>query len=236
VENPPGKDSRVIRVALTSSEGSVRRLNCRANRFMPTPQAGTVGGVRERFKTGDRAATQRPAQRAYPESQRAGRAGRGLPGLQYFHSRRDTDGRKRLSWFGCTVAALPRSPGLLTLLMQLPGSLRQTGRCFVNHRLNLFGYCIWRFGARSMRIRQCGLLDVIAALEVVRDTSLILAESSERDDFRPIRRRLKISHLLAMPGANGLFHKAIIESGSALKGNHREDANKTAERFLPSWT
>ena len=43
---------------------------------------------------------------------------------------------------------------------------------------------------------------------------------------------LKISTLLAMPPAKGLFHKAIIESGSLLKGIHREDANKTTERIL----
>jgi para-nitrobenzyl esterase len=35
-----------------------------------------------------------------------------------------------------------------------------------------------------------------------------------------------------MPPAKGLFHKAIIESGSALKGVHREEANKTTERIL----
>jgi para-nitrobenzyl esterase len=43
---------------------------------------------------------------------------------------------------------------------------------------------------------------------------------------------LKISTLLAMPPAKGLFHRAIIESGSSLKGIHREEANKTTERIL----
>jgi len=35
-----------------------------------------------------------------------------------------------------------------------------------------------------------------------------------------------------MPPAKGLFHKAIIESGSALKGISREAANKTTEQIL----
>src|ERR1700693_5594561 len=42
----------------------------------------------------------------------------------------------------------------------------------------------------------------------------------------------KMSTLLAMPLAKGLFHKAIIESGSIMKGLHREEANKTTERIL----
>ncbi len=35
-----------------------------------------------------------------------------------------------------------------------------------------------------------------------------------------------------MPSAKGLFHKAIIESGSQLKGIHRDEAGKTTERIL----
>src|SRR5207244_8159872 len=42
----------------------------------------------------------------------------------------------------------------------------------------------------------------------------------------------KVSTLLGMPATKGLIHKAIIESGSALKGVSRENANKTAERLL----
>ena len=35
-----------------------------------------------------------------------------------------------------------------------------------------------------------------------------------------------------MPATKGLVHKAIIESGSALKGVSRENAGKTTERLL----
>ena len=45
---------------------------------------------------------------------------------------------------------------------------------------------------------------------------------------------LKVSTLLAMPPAKGLFDKAIIESGALLKGIHREEASKTTERILRS--
>jgi para-nitrobenzyl esterase len=41
-----------------------------------------------------------------------------------------------------------------------------------------------------------------------------------------------VSTLLGMPATKGLVHKAIIESGSALKGVSRENAGKTTERLL----
>ena len=42
----------------------------------------------------------------------------------------------------------------------------------------------------------------------------------------------KVSTLLAMPSAKGLFHRAIIESGSTLRQNTAEDATVLAHRFL----
>ena len=42
----------------------------------------------------------------------------------------------------------------------------------------------------------------------------------------------KVSTLLAMPSAKGLFHRAVIESGTALRGGEREDANKRAHALL----
>src|SRR5262249_9866965 len=42
----------------------------------------------------------------------------------------------------------------------------------------------------------------------------------------------KVSTLLAMPGAHGLFHKAIIQSGPGLKMSERADAAALAERTL----
>src|SRR5262249_56511751 len=42
----------------------------------------------------------------------------------------------------------------------------------------------------------------------------------------------KTSTLLAMPGAKGLFHRAGVQSGSALRLTPRENATKSAERML----
>src|SRR3546814_4325392 len=42
----------------------------------------------------------------------------------------------------------------------------------------------------------------------------------------------KVSLLLAMPGARGLFHKAVIQSGPGLTGKRVEDADKVARQLL----
>jgi para-nitrobenzyl esterase len=42
----------------------------------------------------------------------------------------------------------------------------------------------------------------------------------------------KVTTLMAMPSAKGLFHRAIAQSGSAFRGATRESATKAAEQFL----
>ena len=105
----------------------------------------------------------------------------------------------------------------------------------VNHRLNIFGYLYLADagGEKYADSGNAGLLDVVAVLEWVRDNiSHFGGNPGNVTIFGQSGGGLKISTLLAMPPAKGLFHKAIIESGSALKGIHREEANKTTERIL----
>ena len=42
----------------------------------------------------------------------------------------------------------------------------------------------------------------------------------------------KVSTVLAMPSAKGLFHRAVIQSGPGIRGIETKDATDTAERFL----
>jgi len=105
----------------------------------------------------------------------------------------------------------------------------------VNHRLNIFGYMYLAdvAGDKFADSGNAGLLDVVAVLEWVRDNITHFGGNPGNVTlFGQSGGGLKISTLLAMPPAKGLFHKAIIESGSALKGIHREEANKTTERIL----
>ena len=105
----------------------------------------------------------------------------------------------------------------------------------VNHRLNIFGYLYLADmgGEKYADSGNVGLLDIVAALEWVRDNIAHFGGNAGNVTlFGQSGGGLKISNLLAMPPAKGLFHKAIIESGSTLKAIHREDANKTTERIL----
>ncbi len=43
---------------------------------------------------------------------------------------------------------------------------------------------------------------------------------------------MKVSTLLGMPAAEGLFHRAVIQSGPGLQGVDREKANEFSERIL----
>lgn len=105
----------------------------------------------------------------------------------------------------------------------------------VNHRLNIFGYLYLADlgGEKYADSGNAGLLDIVAVLEWVRDNITHFGGNPGNVTiFGQSGGGSKVSTLLAMPPAKGLFHKAIIESGSALKGIHREEANKTTERIL----
>jgi para-nitrobenzyl esterase len=105
----------------------------------------------------------------------------------------------------------------------------------VNHRLNVFGhlYLGGIGGEKYADSGNVGMLDIVLALQWVRanigrfggnpDNVTIFGESGGG---------AKVSMLMAMPSAKGLFHKAIVESGSALRGSSREEADATARKFL----
>jgi para-nitrobenzyl esterase len=105
----------------------------------------------------------------------------------------------------------------------------------VNHRLNIFGYLYLADagGEKYADSGNAGMLDIVATLAWVRDNIVHFGGNPGNVTvFGQSGGGLKISTLLAIPPAKGLFHKAIIESGSLLRGVHREEASKTTERIL----
>jgi para-nitrobenzyl esterase len=84
----------------------------------------------------------------------------------------------------------------------------------VNHRLNIFGHLfLLPYGDQFADAANNGLLDLIAALEWVRDN----IESFGGDPgnvtiFGESGGGAKVAYLMAMPKAKGLFHKAVIQS------------------------
>jgi len=105
----------------------------------------------------------------------------------------------------------------------------------INHRLNSFGFLNLTGigGAKYEHASNVGMLDVIAALQWVHDNiAKFGGDPNNVTIFGQSGGAGKVSTLLAMPGAKGLFHKAIIQSGSNLRGVSVSDATKSAEALM----
>ena len=86
----------------------------------------------------------------------------------------------------------------------------------LNHRLNTLGFLdLSAFGGKYEHTGNLGILDIVKALEWVRDNiSAFGGDPSNVTIFGQSGGGGKVSTLMAMPSAKGLFHKAIVQSGS----------------------
>ncbi|MCM1150627.1 MAG: carboxylesterase/lipase family protein [Alistipes sp.] len=89
----------------------------------------------------------------------------------------------------------------------------------LNHRLNVLGFLdLSSFGEKYARSGNVGLLDLVAALQWVHDNiEAFGGDASNVTIFGQSGGGGKVSTLLATPAAAGLFHKAIVQSGSMLR-------------------
>ena len=213
-----------------------------ANRFMPPKAPEPWTGVRDAFEYGHYA----------PQSNRA----RGAKQLEFFHiltpastagpsedclnlsvwTKGVNDGGKRLVmvWFhgggydqgsggalGYDGAGLAQHQDVVVVS--------------VNHRLNILGYLFLGDvgGSGFEGVANVGQLDLVASLEWVRDNiGAFGGDPNKVLIFGQSGGGGKVSMLLGMPGAKGLFQRAAIESGAGLRGGAREAANKSAEGLL----
>ena len=86
----------------------------------------------------------------------------------------------------------------------------------VNHRLGVLGYLnLADFGAQYADSANAGMLDLVAALEWVRDNIANFGgDPGNVLIFGQSGGGCKVSTLMTMPAAKGLFHKAVVQSGS----------------------
>jgi para-nitrobenzyl esterase len=105
----------------------------------------------------------------------------------------------------------------------------------VNHRLGALGYLHLEeiggpeFAGSSL----AGMQDIVASLTWIKDE--IEQFGGDPDNvtiFGESGGGAKICVLMAMPAARGLFHRAIIQSGPAVRMADRQDGATTAEAFL----
>jgi len=105
----------------------------------------------------------------------------------------------------------------------------------INHRLNIFGFLyLTDLGdPKFANASNAGMLDAVAALEWTRDNIANFGgDPGSVTIFGQSGGARKVSTLLGMPAAKGLFHKAIVESGSQLTGLSKAAATKNAEQVL----
>lgn len=105
----------------------------------------------------------------------------------------------------------------------------------VNHRLNVFGYLHLAdlAGADFSGSGMAGMLDLELALKWVRQNIASFGGNPDNVTiFGESGGGFKACHLLAMPSAKGLFHKAIIQSGSALDASTRDSGTEQAKALM----
>jgi len=147
-----------------------------------------------------------------------------------------SDGRKRPVMFWCHGGAFIAGSG--SSPWYTGTNLAQKGDVVVvtiNHRLGAFGYLHLEDlgGAEFASSGSAGMLDIIAALEWVRDNIASFGgDPGNVTIFGESGGGAKVSVLMAMPAAQGLFHKAIIQSGPAVQMASREDGTETVRQVL----
>jgi len=101
----------------------------------------------------------------------------------------------------------------------------------VNHRVNAFGYLYLGevLGSDYATSANAGMLDIVAALGWVHDNiSRFGGDPGNVTIFGQSAGGGDVSILTAMPGARGLFHKAIVESGSTFA---RKNQGRSGARY-----
>ena len=104
----------------------------------------------------------------------------------------------------------------------------------VNHRLNVFGFLyLGALDPAYSSSGMAGMLDLVLALRWVRDNIASFGgDPSQVTIMGESGGGMKVSTLLAMDSAHGLFSKAIVESGSNVVGNFSMEAAAAQTEIL----
>jgi para-nitrobenzyl esterase len=105
--------------------------------------------------------------------------------------------------------------------------------CSINHRLGPFGYSHLKAAGGHPHSGNVGNLDMVAALEWVKNN--IANFGGDPNNVTIIGQSgggAKVTSLMNMPSAKGLFHKAVALSGTSLTGVNKEYAEKLGLKVM----
>lgn len=116
-------------------------------------------------------------------------------------------------------------------------NLARTGDVVVvtlNHRLNVLGFLdLSAYGEKYADSGNVGLLDLVAALRWVHDNIAAFGgDAGNVTVFGQSGGGGKVSALLATPSAKGLFHKAIVQSGSMLRSMEQKYSRRIGHAVM----
>jgi para-nitrobenzyl esterase len=105
----------------------------------------------------------------------------------------------------------------------------------MNHRLNVFGFLdlSQMGGTKYAQSGNASMLDLVQSLQWVRDNiGNFGGDAGNVTIFGQSGGGVKVTTLMAMPAAKGLFHKAVAMSGSFIAAGTRDGAKQLAMRVL----
>jgi para-nitrobenzyl esterase len=205
-----------------------------ANRFLPPKKVEPWTGVRDAFQNGHSSPQVAPA----PGAIGAGLRGYAAQGedclvLNVFTNGVNASGDNKKRPVMMWIHGGGYAYGSGSSLGYDGGNLARIGDVVVvciNHRLNIVGHLFLPDVTDS---GNAGMLDIVGSLQWVRDNIANFGgDPANVTIFGQSGGGGKVSTLLAMPSAKGLFHKAIVESGSTLKQMTKDDARQTTEKVM----
>ncbi|HZO74612.1 MAG TPA: carboxylesterase/lipase family protein [Ktedonobacteraceae bacterium] len=236
VETTTGKIRGTTADAITSFKGiPYGDTTSGRNRFRPPVKLEPWAGVRDALAYGN--SSPQPASgpsifhttpRPEPESEDCLYLNVWTPGVG--------DNRKRPVLFWCHGGGFTMGSGSGAFVHG--SNLARRGDVVVitvNHRLGPLGYCYLRelVGEEYAASGNVGMLDLVAALEWVRDNIAAFGgDPANVTIFGESGGGAKVSALMAMPSAIGLFHRAIVQSGPGIRLTLPERATTNAEKLL----
>ncbi|NOT43319.1 MAG: carboxylesterase/lipase family protein [Acidobacteria bacterium] len=208
-----------------------------ANRFMPPQKPTAWTGVRDAFQVGQRSPQAPGAGEPSPvvlAMNRLVEEGEDCLNLAVFTPGLDNRTRPVMVWMhGGGFAA-----GSGEYLMYDGTNLAKKEDVVVvsvNHRLNLFGFLHLADlgGDKWARSTNVGAQDLVATLEWVRDNiEQFGGDPGNVTIFGQSGGGGKTTTIMATPSAEGLFHRCVAQSGSALRGVPATNATEATERYL----